>query len=102
MRRRGASAGTFTRSAARRCAHARAAAVDAAGWRAGSFLLVAGAAGSGKVSLLRALRTRSEGRAAFVVGACEALSVPVPLGPVRELFAATAATGVMSEGVDRF
>ena len=68
-------------------------AVEAARAGAGSFVLVAGEAGIGKTSLVRALRARLGGGAAFAVGACEALSVPVPLGPVLELFAATPAAG---------
>jgi predicted ATPase len=77
-------------------------AVQAARSGAGSFVLIAGEAGIGKTSLLRALRARLGGRAGFVVGACEALSVPVPLGPVCELFAAASADATVSEGVDRF
>jgi DNA-binding CsgD family transcriptional regulator/tetratricopeptide (TPR) repeat protein len=68
----------------------------------GSFVLIAGEAGIGKTSLLRALRARLEGLATFVVGACEALSVPVPLGPVRELFAGAGDDGVLPDGGDRF
>jgi predicted ATPase len=77
-------------------------AVEAARAGAGSFVLVAGEAGIGKTSLVRALRTRLGGRAAFTVGACEALSVPVPLGPVLELLAATPAAGTAPDGADRF
>ncbi len=77
-------------------------AVVAARSGAGSFVLVAGEAGIGKTSLVRALRARLGGGAAFAVGACEALSVPVPLGPVLELFAATPAAGTVPGGADRF
>jgi DNA-binding CsgD family transcriptional regulator len=77
-------------------------AVDTARRGSGSFVFVAGEAGIGKPSLLRALRVRLEGQAAFVVGACEALSVPVPLGPVRELVAAAPAATVPPDSVDRF
>ncbi|MGZ4306402.1 MAG: ATP-binding protein, partial [Solirubrobacteraceae bacterium] len=77
-------------------------AVEAARAGTGSFVLVAGEAGIGKTSLLRALRARLAGRAAFAVGACEALSVPVPLGPVRELFAGAGDDGVVPDGSDRF
>ena len=77
-------------------------AVEAARVGAGSFVLVAGEAGIGKTSLVRALRARLGGGAEFVVGACEALSVPVPLGPVLELFAATPAAGTAPDGADRF
>ena len=45
----------------------------------------------GKTTLVRALRARFGERAAFLVGACEPLSVPVPLAPLRELAAAGAA-----------
>jgi DNA-binding CsgD family transcriptional regulator len=47
----------------------------------GRFILVAGEAGAGKTSLIRELRRRVES----VVAACEPLSVPAPLAPVREL-----------------
>jgi DNA-binding CsgD family transcriptional regulator len=78
------------------------AAVEAARAGKGEFVLVGGEAGIGKTSLLRALRARLEGRAAFVEGACEALSVPIPLGPVRELFTQSPAAGVAPVAVDRF
>jgi AAA ATPase domain len=77
-------------------------AVEAARAGAGSFVLVAGEAGIGKTSLLRALRTQLGGRAAFTVGAGEALSVPVRLGPVLELLAAMPAAGTAPDGADRF
>jgi DNA-binding CsgD family transcriptional regulator len=51
----------------------------------GRLVLVGGEAGIGKTTLVRALRARADERVAFVAGACEALSVPVPLAPVREL-----------------
>jgi DNA-binding CsgD family transcriptional regulator len=59
--------------------------VEAARDGRGRLVLVAGEAGIGKTSLVRALRGRLDGRAAFLVGACEPLSVPVPLAPLREL-----------------
>ena len=77
-------------------------AVEAARAGVGSFVFIAGEAGIGKSSLVRALRARLGGGAAFRVGACEALSVPVPLGPVLELFAATSAVGAAPDGADRF
>ena len=51
----------------------------------GSVVLVAGEAGIGKSSLLRELRERAGERTTFLIGACEPLSVPVPLAPLREL-----------------
>ena len=51
----------------------------------GSVVLVAGEAGIGKSSLLRELRERIGERVTFLAGACEPLSVPVPLAPLREL-----------------
>ena len=51
----------------------------------GRLVLIAGEAGIGKTSLVRALRDRLAGRATFLIGACEPLSVPVPLAPLREL-----------------
>lgn len=42
-------------------------------------------AGIGKTTLVRALRARVGAGVRFVVGMCEPLSVPVPLGPLREL-----------------
>ncbi len=50
---------------------------------AGAVVLVRGEAGIGKTSLVRALRER--GQPPFHVGRCEPLSVPEPLGPIREL-----------------
>jgi DNA-binding CsgD family transcriptional regulator/predicted ATPase len=47
----------------------------------GRFVLLAGEAGAGKTSLLRQLRNRVN----VVVAACEPLSVPAPLAPIREL-----------------
>ncbi len=64
-------------------------ALDAASGGRGSLVFVGGEAGIGKTSLVRALRSRLEDRAVFVVGACEPLSVPVPLAPIRELLSAS-------------
>jgi DNA-binding CsgD family transcriptional regulator len=61
------------------------AALDEAARRGGFFVLVGGEAGIGKTTLVRALRERLRGEREVVVGACEPLSVPVPLGPLREL-----------------
>ncbi|HET8672864.1 MAG TPA: AAA family ATPase [Thermoleophilaceae bacterium] len=74
---------------------------DAAAGR-GSLVLVGGEAGIGKTSLVRALRERVADHVAFLVGACEPLSVPVPLAPLREL-AEAAGAGDLTEldGGDR-
>jgi DNA-binding CsgD family transcriptional regulator len=60
------------------------AARDAAAAR-GSVTLVTGEAGIGKTSLIRALRDRLPAACTMLAGACEPLSVPLPLGPVREI-----------------
>jgi DNA-binding CsgD family transcriptional regulator/tetratricopeptide (TPR) repeat protein len=57
----------------------------------GSSVLVAGEAGIGKTSLVRELRTRVEDRASCLFGACEPLSVPAPLQPLREMLEAAGA-----------
>lgn len=57
----------------------------------GCIVLVGGEAGIGKTSLVRALRNRLDERIAYIGGACEPLSVPIPLGPVRELVEAAGA-----------
>ena len=64
--------------------------VEAARDGRGQLVLVAGEAGIGKTSLVRALRARLGERAAFLLGACEPLSVPVPLAPLREIVGAEA------------
>ena len=60
-----------------------AAALDAARSDSGRMVLIRGEAGIGKTSLLRAVR--ETGSLPFYLGRCEPLSVPEPLGPVREL-----------------
>ena len=62
-----------------------AAAVDDATAGRGSLVLVSGEAGIGKSSLVREFREQNGERASFLTGACEPLSVPVPLAPLREL-----------------
>jgi DNA-binding CsgD family transcriptional regulator len=54
----------------------------------GGTVLIGGEAGIGKTALVRALRDGWEGRASFLTGACEPLSVPAPLQPLRELLEA--------------
>jgi predicted ATPase len=51
----------------------------------GCVVLVGGEAGSGKTTLVRVLRARVDDQVTFLGGACEPLSVPVPLAPLREL-----------------
>jgi DNA-binding CsgD family transcriptional regulator/tetratricopeptide (TPR) repeat protein len=50
----------------------------------GHFVLVAAEAGAGKTTLLRAFAERS-GPARILRGACEDLSIPEPLGPLRDV-----------------
>jgi DNA-binding CsgD family transcriptional regulator/predicted ATPase len=56
-------------------------ALEAASRGEGRFVLVGGEAGAGKTSLIQELRRRVDS----VFAACEPLSVPAPLAPVREL-----------------
>jgi DNA-binding CsgD family transcriptional regulator len=66
----------------------------------GTVVLLRGEAGIGKTSLLRVLRDRSD--VPFYVGRCEPLSVPEPLGPVRELVVAAGSPAALeSVGADR-
>jgi DNA-binding CsgD family transcriptional regulator len=51
----------------------------------GCLVLVGGEAGIGKTSLVRVLRAQLPEGVAFVAGACEPLSVPVPLGAMHDL-----------------
>lgn len=68
----------------------------------GVMILVGGEAGIGKTSLWRALREGAGTDTSFLVGACEPLSVPVPLAPIRELLAAAGAElPTKAEGGDR-
>src|SRR4051812_40670905 len=52
---------------------------------AGSVVLVHGEAGIGKTSLIGAMRAQLPAEARMLVGYCEALSTPRPLGPFRDL-----------------
>ena len=74
--------------------------VDAARDGSGSVLLIAGEAGIGKTSLVRAIRQSARGRATFLMSACEPLSVPAPLGPIRELAAAAGQRDLVDGGGD--
>src|ERR1700680_4554510 len=60
-------------------------AVQGAAAGRGSVVVVAGEAGMGKSAWLRELRERTDEPVTFLTGACEPLSVPVPLAPLREL-----------------
>ncbi|MBV8219277.1 MAG: AAA family ATPase [Solirubrobacterales bacterium] len=66
----------------------------------GSVVLVAGEAGIGKSSLLRELGERTGERVRFLTGACEPLSVPVPLAPLRELVEAGGGGDLIEVGGD--
>lgn len=72
---------------------------DAAAGR-GSVVLVSGEAGIGKSSLLRELGERTGKRVTFLVGACEPLSVAVPLAPLRELVEAAGGGDLIDLGSD--
>jgi DNA-binding CsgD family transcriptional regulator/tetratricopeptide (TPR) repeat protein len=61
----------------------------------GSLVLIGGEAGSGKSSLIRGLRERTDDRALFVLVGCEPLSVPVPLAPVHALVNAIEAADLL-------
>ena len=66
----------------------------------GSVVLVAGEAGIGKSSLLRELAERTGEDVGFLIGACEPLSVPVPLAPLRELVEAGGGGDLIEVGGD--
>ena len=51
----------------------------------GRVVLVGGEAGVGKTSLIRSFTTRHESEVRVLVGACEALFTPRPLGPVYDI-----------------
>ncbi len=74
--------------------------VDRAAGGTGSVVFVCGEAGIGKTSLVRALRDRARSRATFLFGACEPLSVPIPLGPLREITEAAGAADLIELGTD--
>ncbi|HJS94097.1 MAG TPA: AAA family ATPase, partial [Solirubrobacteraceae bacterium] len=66
-------------------------AVEDARGGSGCLVLVAGEAGIGKTSLVRAMRAALPAEVTSVSGGCEPLSVPVPLAPLRELLHASGA-----------
>jgi predicted ATPase len=51
----------------------------------GSVVLASGEAGIGKTTLVRMMRDLSAGRVRLAGGRCEPLSVPEPLGPLRDI-----------------
>ena len=73
-------------------------AVDGAIAGRGCLVLVAGEPGIGKTSLVRAVRASLPDAVAFASGACEPLSVPVPLAPLRELLHASGAEDLAAPG----
>ena len=75
-----------------------AAAVRSAAAGVGCVVLVGGEAGIGKTSLVRALEAECADEIPFLTGGCEALSVPVPLAPLRELSQAAGAGDLASAG----
>lgn len=66
----------------------------------GCLVLVGGEAGLGKTSLVRGLRNVLPQEIAFVSGGCEPLSVPVPLGALRELVDAAGSADLAALGSD--
>jgi predicted ATPase len=74
--------------------------VDGAVGGSGCLVLVAGEAGIGKTSLVREVRDRARKQVSFLIAACEPLSVPVPLGPLRELVEAAGADDLTELGSD--
>ncbi|MEA2312043.1 MAG: hypothetical protein QOE28_2011, partial [Solirubrobacteraceae bacterium] len=76
------------------------AALSRAASGAGSLVLVAGEAGAGKTSLVRAFARRAAATGAAVWEChCEPLSVPIPLAPIRELAAAAGNPGLDGDGL---
>jgi len=73
---------------------------DGAAADRGSVVFVGGEAGIGKTSLVRELRERVGGQLSYLMGACEPLSVPVPLAPLRQLAEAAGAGDLAELGSD--
>src|SRR5688500_9036132 len=51
----------------------------------GRLVMLGGEAGVGKTSLIRQFRDQSSGAARVLIGACDALSTPRPLGPIEDI-----------------
>jgi DNA-binding CsgD family transcriptional regulator len=51
----------------------------------GHLVMLGGEAGVGKTSLIRQFRAQSDGAARVLIGACDALSTPRPLGPIDDI-----------------
>jgi DNA-binding CsgD family transcriptional regulator/tetratricopeptide (TPR) repeat protein len=66
--------------------------IDAARGGRGSIVAIGGEAGIGKTSVIEALRDRVT-RARFLVGSCDSLTTPRPLGPLHDI-AADPASGM--------
>jgi DNA-binding CsgD family transcriptional regulator/tetratricopeptide (TPR) repeat protein len=66
----------------------------------GCVALVCGEAGIGKTCVVRELRARLGARVEFLLGACEPLSVPIPLWPWRELLEVAGAGDLAQLGSD--
>jgi DNA-binding CsgD family transcriptional regulator/tetratricopeptide (TPR) repeat protein len=64
----------------------------------GGLVLIGGEAGIGKTSLVRELRASAGPSVTFLIGGCEPLSVPVPLGPWREIADAAEAADPLDAG----
>ncbi len=73
-------------------------AADAAARGDGCLVLLGGEAGIGKTSLVRAARDALPAGVAFLPGACEPLSVPVPLQPWWEIVEAAGAGELVGSG----
>lgn len=76
--------------------------LHAAARGSGSVLLMAGEAGIGKTTLVRRFGEAVSDRARVLVGGCDALATPRPLGPLRDLVPALGPTfGSLLDGADR-
>jgi len=51
----------------------------------GRLVLLGGEAGVGKTSLVRQLSAQADGSLRVLIGACDALSTPRPLGPIEDI-----------------